>query len=647
MFFILLGRFARTGSRLFISKYCLTYPLACDILLVEYVSIKEIKTLMKENVQIVPASVNSFVGDIVAVKLVADSDISKEKITWSASGDAVIIKSFADDERYAFSYGVLLTLCKVGEVTVTANFDGTEYSIPVTVREMKHTEPSTDLNYYIGDLHDHTSLNHDPKLFPTRAEDHAREYLKQVKEEGLIDFTVISDHAELLKPNEFFDNFFAADEVSPQIVIFPGCESAVSAMATDRYGITIKQSGEIVTLNTDDYTDCATWEEFYSKVARKPFALCTLAHPQIIGYSHKGMWNFMLHQNNTPEMRHAIHTVEMGNGTTRESNLINEFMYSVALDNGFKVSTTCSSDSHGPVWGYHGFPGKTVIMAENRTKEDFIDAIMSCRIYASESGNVKLAYTVNGVCAPAVLTPCDKYEFNVKVSLFHEDADALPVECKVISNRGKTVKTITGEALSDFSFTVNSDEAEYFYLRLRDSKNRKTWSVPVFTGRATENKPISSLAPIDKSGFSATDVKYATDANLLVSDDPNESWHSDHSDAEIVIDMGRIEKITALGHYPRIITRELLKEISKRPEALIAELPVEYTLQTSVDGVKYCLCDTGLFRVFGGEEIIEFKETSARYVKLSIHSNVAEYSGHKKSFREGLAMGELTLYKKQ
>lgn len=600
---------------------------------------------MKEDIKIIPSSIHSFVGNVVAVRLVSDRDISKENITWSASSDTVSIKSFSDDTRYAFSDGVLLTLSHVGQATVTAYLDGNEYTLPITVREMKHTEPRIDLNYYLGDLHDHTSLIHDPKLFPSRADDRARPYLKQIKEEGLLDFAVISDHAELLKPNEFFDNFFAADEVSPQIVIFPGCESAVSAMATDRYGVTIKQSGEIVTLNTDDYTDCATWEEFYSKVAKKPFTICTLAHPQIIGYSHKGMWNFMLHKNNTPEMLHAIHMVEMGNGTTRESNLINELMYSLALDNGFKVSTTCSSDDHGPKWGYYSFPGKTVIMAENRTKEDFLDALMSCRVYATESGNVKLAYTVNGVCAPAVLTPCDKYEFRVNVSLFNEDDDSFPVECQVISNRGKTVKTIKNVDFSDFSFTVDSSDAGYFYLRLIDVKNRKTWSVPVWTGKALGNKSMSSISPIDKSGFSAMDTKYDVDASILISDDPNKFWHSEHSEAEIVIDMGRTEKITAFGHYPRIITREVLKNQS--PETLLCELPVEYTLYTSINGIEYTLCDSGLFRAFGGEEIIEFKEREARYVKLSVNSNVAEYSGHENLFPTGLSIAELTLYKKQ
>lgn len=599
---------------------------------------------MKDSIRIFPDAVCSFVGDTVAVKLVSDRDISRENIVWSASSDAVSVKSFACDTRFAFTDGVILTLLKVGEATVTAHFDGKSYSLPVKIREMRHAESGQDMNYYVGDLHDHTSIIHDPKLFPARKDDRAEPYVKQVKDEGLIDFAIISDHGELLTPNEFLDNFFVAEGASPELTVFAGCENDVSVIHTDRYGITTKQSGEIVSLNTDDYTNCNTWEEFYSRVARKPFAICTLAHPQIIGYSYKGMWNFALHKNNTPEMLHAIRMVEMGNGTLRESNLINEFMYSVALDNGFKVSPTCSSDSHGPVWGYTCFPGKTVIMAKDRTKEDFIDAMMSCRVYASESGNVKVAYTVNGVCAPAVLTPADRYEFNVKLSLFREDTDSMPVECKVISNRGKTVKTVNCAELSELSFTVISDEAEYFYLRLSDKKGRKTWSVPIFTGRERANKPLVSISPVDKTGFSATDIKYGTDASVLVSDDPSEFWHSEHSDAEIVIDMGRALKITALGHYPRIITRDILKKLSKRPEMLMAELPVEYTVETSLDGKCYTVCDEGLFRVFGGEEIISFEETEARYVKLTVHSNVGGYSGHSEKFSEGLAIGEITLY---
>ena len=600
---------------------------------------------MKDSIRIFPDAVCSFAGDTVAIKLIADRDISKENIIWSASSDALSIKSFADDTRYAFTDGVILTLLKAGEATVTARFDGRDYSIPVSIREMRHTESGADLNYYIGDLHDHTSHIHDPKLFPLRGDDRAAPYIEQVKNEGKMDLTVITDHGELLTPNEFLDNFFTADGASPELVALAGCESAVSVMETDRYGITTKQSGEIVTLNTDDFTDSSTWEEFYSRVASKPFTFCTLAHPQIIGYSHKGMWNFSLNKNNSPEMRHAIRGVEMGNGSTRESNLINELVYSIALDNGFKVSATCSSDSHGPEWGYGCFPGKTVIMAKSKSKEDFLDALLSNRFYATESGNVRLSYSVNGAVAPATLAPCSEYSFSVSISLFREDIDSTPTECRVISNRGLTVKTVTGDALSELSFTVKAEDADYFYLRLTDKKSRKTWSAPVFVDREKRVRSAESIKPIDKSGFTVTDARYGSDASALVCDDPNRFWHSEHSDAEIVIDMGRTEKIKALGHYPRVITREILAKLSKQPSALICELPVEYTLETSLDGRAYTVCDEGLFRAFGGEEIIPFDEVTARYVRLTVHSNVAEYSGHASAFKKGLAIGELTLYR--
>ncbi len=39
--------------------------------------------------------------------------------------------------------------------------------------------------------------------------------------------------------------------------------------------------------------------------------------------------------------------IEMGNGADRKENLLHEYAYSAALDASFRLSTTCSSDSHG------------------------------------------------------------------------------------------------------------------------------------------------------------------------------------------------------------------------------------------------------------------------------------------------------------
>lgn len=588
--------------------------------------------------------IESYVGDIVPLKLICERNISQENIVWRVEGDAVTLCDFSADEKMPFRDGVLLTLCKVGEATVTATFDGESYSASVRVRKMRRAAPDDRLNYYIGDLHDHTSQIHEYDEFAARKTSLPCDYISQVRAEGLLDFVAISDHSATVNTREFFDNFFVAEGACEDIVVFPGCECDVTVMDEDRFGIPIKRSGEIVSINSDGYAECTSWEQFYDAVARKPYSICTLAHPQIVGYEKKGVWDFTLYKNNTLEMLRAVRMIEMGNGTPRESNLINEMIYSVALDNGFKVSTTCSSDSHGPVWGYHSFPGKTVIMAPERTKEAFVDAMQNNRIYATESGNLKLSYTVNGTLAPATLTPADEYEFRVSVSYFNADESTVPVECRVISDKGKTVATIKDVDFSDFTFTLVAPTAGYFYLRFKDRENRRTWSPSVWTGRKLCGTTPPELCEIDKAGFVVRDLVSGENAKKLVNGDPLTPWLSTERIADIVIDMGRVERVAGLGHYPRVIWRSLIGDCGGTPP-LFAEFPVEYTISVSTDGKHYELCNEGIFRCYGSEEIMSFESRDVRYVRLTIHSNVASYVGAPGFENRGLAIGELTLYK--
>ena len=105
-------------------------------------------------------------------------------------------------------------------------------------------------------------------------------------------------------------------------------------------------------------------------------------------------FEFALHGQNEGISR-LMRCVEMGNGTDRNCNLLHEYAFSEALDAGFRVTTTCGSDGHRE-WGFKVCPGKTVIMASERSKEAFTDALMNNRAYASDSGNVKLRLLVNG-----------------------------------------------------------------------------------------------------------------------------------------------------------------------------------------------------------------------------------------------------------
>lgn len=591
--------------------------------------------------------IRSFHGDVVALKLVCDEkDISSDEIVWSVDSDnAKLRDDFKLDEHFPFTNGVLITLMKPGCATVTAEHNGTKYSCKIEIHERLHAESGDELNYYIGDLHDHTCPLNGFDEFAVRTESRPVDYVRQLKEEGLMDFGVISDHSEPLNEKEFFENFLMVENEQPmRTVMFPGCENEVIVIEEDRFGISNKKGGEVVSFNCPDYKESHSWEEFFEKVAGEPFVVCTLAHPQIVGFSVPGVWDFSLNKNNSETLRHAVKMIETGDGSNRQSNLINEFVYSVALDNGFKLSTTCSSDSHGPKWGYHRFPGKTVIMAPERSKEAFLDAIWSNRIYGCESGNIKLRYSVNGVFAPATLTPSDKYFFHVEISYFNEDETTVPVKCQVISDKGRIIKTIENVDFSAFNFEVEAPEASYFFLRFVDSKTRRTWSPPVWTGRPTKGTATKNLIPLDKKGFTATE-SCGKCADVIVNNDPMDSYTVDGSSVEFIIDMHRTQKVSALGHYPRVIRRTAIKDWYGGTPPILAEFPCEFVISSSTDGVNYERCADGLFRIFGSEEIIEFPEREARFIKLEILSNVGKFKGGEFE-NANTAFGELTVFKK-
>lgn len=587
----------------------------------------------------------SFKGNVIPLKLISERDLSAEPIKWSGDPDMVLIKEFGD-RPLGFRDGVLITLLEVGESLVTAELDGVCYTAQITAQEMMHSSSEDKFNYYIGDFHDHTCPINGFDEFSKRTEGLPKDYIYQVKDEGLLDFTAISDHSAALNVREFFENFILAEEVKDSLVVFPGCECDVTVMEKGRYDIDIKRSGEIVCINSDDYAECTSWDEFYGAVAKKPHPICIFAHPQIVGFSKKGVWDFAPEKNNTPEMLHAVKAVEMGDGSTRQSNLINEFIYSVALDNGFKVTTTCSSDSHGPQWGYHRFPGKTVIMAKERSREAFFDAINNNRMYGTESGNLKLCYTVNGTAAPATLDEAKEYTFKADVSYFHEDESTRPTKCLLISDGGKILAKAEGEDLSHVEFTVKSEDASYFYLRFSDSEGRRTWSPPVFTGRAPKKSPDFPITPIDKANLTARDEASGLDASLLLNDNPLDHWTSEKERAEIVIDMKRTEEISALGMHPRLVWRELISDWYGGTPPILAEFPIEFEIYASVDGTEYEMCECGIFRRFATEEIIRFKERKARFVKLKILSNARDFKGTHEFPDARIAIGELTIYKR-
>ncbi|MBQ2955969.1 MAG: discoidin domain-containing protein [Clostridia bacterium] len=596
------------------------------------------------SIRISCTEIDSFCGNVLPLTAVREGKAGG-RIVWRVLGDAVQLRAFDREEEFPFDCGVLLTMMKPGEAEVQAEADGELARCALRVRERKKADPDGPMNYYIGDFHDHTTSEHNHARFAARTGGFPIDCISCIRDEGRLDFSVISDHAVTTNPRDFFRGFTDEQAAQPmELIVFPGAESEVTVVETDRYGYKHKNSGEIVTVNASDFSHSETWEGFFEKMAGSPFAVCSLAHPQIIGYSVPGIWNFSLDKNNTPELKRLIRLVEMGNGSGWKSNLLNEYVYSVALDNGFHVSPACSSDSHGPEWGFDVFPGKTVIMAPEKSREAFLDALLNNRVYACESGNVKLRVEVNGHAAPCMLTPAARYDFLVKTGYFGDDPASHPVRCQVISDRGIALKEITGDDLSEMEFSVEADGASYFYLRLTDGMGRKTWSPPVWTGRKAEKPPENALYPLEKADMTAFDLADGREAGEIICDDPERVWTAEGAEASVLIDLMRERRVAAVSHYPVPLTyAKLKKENASAPEKMAGFLS-RYRISVSRDGERFTPCAEGIIRTFGGEEIVRFDPQTARYVRVEMLSTVGRESGLPEYRDAKVSVGELTVF---
>ena len=335
--------------------------------------------------------------------------------------------------------------------------------------------------------------------------------------------------------------------------------------------------------------------------------------------------------------------VEMGQGNyadgklLREWNIVGERIYSVALDCGYKVGPNCASDSHGPVWGAASYPGRTVILAPGKSKELFLDALKNARVYASENGNTKVFYTVNGRQAANTLDLTEDYEFYIRVEPFRKPCEKIS-HIDIVSDYGLTVWS--GEFDSetvDIRVKLHSETARYFFLRIFSEKGMRTWSAPVWTGRAFDPCPLPPFAgkPIDKKDWSIRSDS-GSDPETAINGDPKSPWTADGTSATLTIDMKKIRTVCGFGYYPHIPERG--------ESGGYAHYISDYEYYVSADDVHYEKVASGMYREFGGEQIVRVKPVEARWVRLKVLSTTGSASRKPGYTDKEVRIGELDIY---
>ena len=500
------------------------------------------------------------------------------------------------------------------------------------------------VNYYTADLHLHTSNEHAHDLFLPIAKDSIAEHLEFMKNENLRDVATITDHSVTTNKTAFFEGFKQYEEKKDDMepIIYPGCENEISYTEMDRYGKVYRRSGEFLAFNATAFSQSRTYEEFYEAFKDSPFVIGGYAHPHIPGFSTNGIWDYRPRLNNPKQMRDIVKGIEVL-GNPKRLNMLHEYVYTEALDAGFRLAPWCNSDQHNN-WRFDEYPGSTFVMAPEKTREAITDAFLNLRVYACESGNVKLSYKVNGITAPADIPWTDKYHFEVRIEYIREDAATVPTVCEVISDGGVAIKRIEGVCFENFEFDVETNSARWFYLRFVDSNLHRTFSAPVFCGRPVIPYVIDDLKPIDKKLFSITDQKWGTDATMLIDDNPDTVWVSQDTSCELVIDMGELRSISALGNYAVALDSARgpsMGDIMGHRESVF---PLDYVISVSVDGINYDRVATGIFRTFVGEEIVRFEKREARYVKLYSARTTGKRLGKMPYAENPMKIAELSLF---
>lgn len=557
-------------------------------------------------------SVRSFVGDVLSL------GVSE------AEGEVFLTCSDASLARVrALGGGMfLIILTKEGDGTLTVTAGEERKTVPLRVRPAFVSDPQGPFRVYCGDLHTHTSYS-DGSLTPYDA-------FRQVKEEGILDFFTISDHAELEDDTEFFRTFDAAESICADgsLIAFPGCESEIDLFGKNAIGGNQNDGGEIVTVNTEGYSWAADWDTFFSQIGTNPLGFASIAHPQVMGGGFKCIWNaFDLEHATTERTRRLIHGIETYN-EKGESNLVNERAYSVALDCGYRISPIGGSDNHSPVFGKKMCYSMTFLYAEKKSKDAFLDAFRNARTYCAENANVRLWYTANGFAPASTLPLTDTYTFEVDTAPYFEDRpEDRTVLAEVISDYGTVLASERVDPTAEhFSLTVHSDTARYFYLRLFDARGRRTWSSPVFCGREYDPCPKAPFTgrAIPADGFSVCSATAGTGAENVLIPDPTCCYVSEKTEAELTVDMGRVRTLRGVGIFHNIYdpTIDESKYFHYSHAPLYAKMVSRYEIETSADGVTYLPAQGAQIRLFGCEHVAAFAPRAARYVRFRALASV-------------------------
>ncbi|NFG63345.1 CehA/McbA family metallohydrolase [Clostridium sp. CMCC3677] len=333
------------------------------------------------------------------------------------------------------------------------------------------------LKHLFGQLHAHTNISDGSGSLD--------EAYKWVKENGA-DYYAVTDHSNWfdndkdanLADGSVSQKWTQAHKIADEYNK-PGDFTAIYGYEMTWSGST-GGWGHINTFNTPGFetrnNKAMDLQNYYKTIQTQPQSISQLNHP---GKTFGDFADFGFYSEGADKY---VNLIEVGNGegSIRGSGYFPSYeYYTRALDKGWHVAPTNSQDNHKGNW-FTSNNARTIVLADDNSRESIYDALREKRVYASEDTDMTIDYTVNDEVMGSSLGDEDKLKFKINAN---DPTDKIK-KVSIIANGGVEVESKTFNS-NDANWELTLDpEYSYYYVKVVQEDKDISVTSPVWVGDA-------------------------------------------------------------------------------------------------------------------------------------------------------------------
>jgi hypothetical protein len=328
---------------------------------------------------------------------------------------------------YIIVFFVIMNSCKKDEIT-----NPSTSRPPIAIDTI-----AKPMNIYFGNLHAHTNYS-DGSGSPADG-------YKWAKDVAKMDFYAITDHAEELVGDEWYD-------IGKQAKKFTQNGRFVALRGFEWSSVF---DGHANIYNSDYYVNAILYPTAGNlfRWLQENKAYAQFNHP---GYDGKS-FNNLEYKSNAAKNFVAIET---GNDMDGNNSGLYINYYGIALDNGWKVGPTNNLDNHSLTDNKH----RTAILAEKLTSASILEAFAARRFYSTDDPDIKIKFRYKDHWMGSSVKDTGNIVFNIDV----EDNEPINT-IELITGKGVVADFVSvNNSLTIYSWSpvVHVNGPSYFYIKI-------------------------------------------------------------------------------------------------------------------------------------------------------------------------------------